>query len=764
MYRNLNVKQQTYLCARTIFNPFYKMLQKNYFIHCFSNLFETNRIRKSICFVVALATVMAANAQKFVFKGSVKTADGKAIQGVVVNNGTDFTTTNAKGQWTLCTDTCVSKFVQISTPADYVLPKSKSIAKGFYVSVGQLVKDKCRHNFVLQPRDTKDNTFYYIAISDPQVKNDKHMELWRSQTVEDLKATTDALSKEHEVVTMTLGDIVWDNMQLFDDYAESIQQLPITAFQCIGNHDFDRRYQALNNMPYGSGVYGEQAYCTHFGPTDYSFNIAGVHVVTLKNINYMGKKGYREQFTEAQLAWLRRDLSYVPKGSMVIINMHAALWNPVEKEGNVLNANDLKSVLRGYRVHIFNGHTHFFHNNTVGNDIYEHNIGAACGAWWRGDVNRCGAPNGYLVVKASADSLTSQYKPTGGDYAQQMRVYSKGEFLSQPYSVVANVWDCDSLTTVEWYEDGQYRGKMTQFTDSDERYLQSRGSHVKECVTTHLFKATPAWGSHEVKVVVKNRFGQVHTETVDVNRAWLKALSSDKRPKVIAHRGYWRYEGAVQNSLSSLRASAQAGVYGSEFDVQITADGEVIVNHDPHLGGLPIAKSTYAQLVKARLGNGEPIPTLAKYLDEAKKHKDLKIILEIKKQANDSVEAVLVRKTLEAVKASGLSSRVQYISFSQFVCDQIIRNDKTADVAYLGGNMSPKEVKEHGFSGIDYSMDVLRVHPEWIDKAHKLGLTVNVWTIATEEHLKFVTTLHPDFITTDIPEDALRMLSKGNNK
>ena len=57
-------------------------------------------------------------------------------------------------------------------------------------------------------------------------------------------------------------------------------------------------------------------------------------------------------------------------------------------------------------------------------------------------------------------------------------------------------------------------------------------------------------------------------------------------------------------------------------------------------------------------------------------------------------------------------------------------------------------------------MDVLRIHPEWIDEAHKLGLTVNVWTIATEDHLKFVTTLHPDFITTDIPEDALRLLAK----
>ena len=169
-------------------------------------------IRKSICLVAVLATVIAADAQRFMFKGSVKTAEGKAIQGVVVNNGTDFTTTDAKGQWALSTDTCVSKFVHISTPSDYVLPKSKSIASGFYVSVAQLVKDKCRHDFVLQPRDIKDNTFYYIAISDPQVKNAKHVELWRSQTVEDLKATTADLSKEHEVVTMALGDIVWDNM------------------------------------------------------------------------------------------------------------------------------------------------------------------------------------------------------------------------------------------------------------------------------------------------------------------------------------------------------------------------------------------------------------------------------------------------------------------------------------------------------------------------------------------------------------------------
>lgn len=709
---------------------------------------------------MALAAALAANAQRFNFKGSVKTADGKAIEGVVVNNGCDFTTTDVKGQWVLPTDTNVCKFVHISTPSGYVLPKSNSIADGFYVSVGQLVKDKCRHDFMLTKREVTDNNFYFIAISDPQIKNDEHAKLWRSQTIEDLKVTTASLSKEHEVVTMALGDIVWDNMTLFDDYRESMQGLPVTAFQCIGNHDFDKRYQALNNMPYGSGVYGEQQYSAHFGPTDYSFNIAGVHVVTLKDINYMGNKDYREQITAAQLEWLRRDLSYVPRGSMVILNMHAAVWNAVEKEGNVINANALKSVLDGYRVHVFTGHTHFFQNNIVGDNIYEHNIGAACGAWWRGDVNRCGAPNGYLIVKACADSLTWQYKPTGGETSEMMRVYSKGEFLSQPYSVVANVWDCDSLTTVEWYEDGKYRGLMERFTDADELYLQSRGSHEKVCVTPHLFMAAPLLGSREVKVVVRNRFGQVQTQTVDVERAWLSALSAGSHPKVIAHRGYWRRPGAVQNSLAALREAAKAGGYGCELDVQITADGELIVNHDHHLGGLPIARSKYAQLSKSRLGNGEPVPTLAKYLDEALKYDNLKIILEIKKQSSDSVEAALVSKAMQMVESRGLSSRVQYISFSQFVCDELLRHSKTADVVYLAGNMSPADVKEHGYSGIDYSIDAFCRHPEWVDEAHKLGLTVNVWTPDTEDQLKFAITLRPDFITTDSPEDAARLTKK----
>lgn len=72
----------------------------------------------------------------------------------------------------------------------------------------------------------------------------------------------------------------------------------MTTFQCIGNHDFDKRYQDLHNMTLGTPVYGEQYY-HRFGPVNYSYNIGKVHVVTLKNINYVGHKKYIEAITDA---------------------------------------------------------------------------------------------------------------------------------------------------------------------------------------------------------------------------------------------------------------------------------------------------------------------------------------------------------------------------------------------------------------------------------------------------------------------------------
>ena len=50
--------------------------------------------------------------------------------------------------------------------------------------------------------------------------------------------------------------------------------------------------------------------------------------------------------------------------------------------------------------------------------------------------------------------------------------------------------------------------------------------------------------------------------------------------QVIAHRGFWKTEGSAQNSITALEKAAEEKLYGSEFDVQVTLDGKLIVNHD----------------------------------------------------------------------------------------------------------------------------------------------------------------------------------------
>ena len=88
------------------------------------------------------------------------------------------------------------------------------------------------------------------------------------------------------------------------------------------------------------------------------------------------------------------------------------------------------------------------------------------------------------------------------------------------------------------------------------------------------------------------------------------AQNSFHSNKVIAHRGAWKAQGLPQNSLSSLNEAVRLGCEGSEFDVWMTSDEVLVVNHDHDFQGIDIETSTYEQLQSKQLPNGEKIPTL----------------------------------------------------------------------------------------------------------------------------------------------------------
>ena len=72
---------------------------------------------------------------------------------------------------------------------------------------------------------------------------------------------------------------------------------------------------------------------------------------------------------------------------------------------------------------------------------------------------------------------------------------------------------------------------------------------------------------------------------------------------------------------------------------------------------------------------------------------------------------------------------------------------------------SPKKIKELGLAGIDYSMGALRKHPDWVKEAHDKGLEVNVWTVDSEEDMRFFIDMGVDYITTNQPERLQAILN-----
>ncbi len=227
--------------------------------------------------------------------------------------------------------------------------------------------------------------------------------------------------------------------------------------------------------------------------------------------------------------------------------------------------------------------------------------------------------------------------------------------------------------------------------------------------------------------------------------------------QVIAHRGFWKTEGSAQNSIAALEKAAEENLYGSEFDVQVTLDGKLIVNHDAKFQGFVIAETPFKELKKIKLKNGEKLPTLKKYLKAGKKQ-DIQLILEIKSHKSKEVEDKMAADIVKMVKKMGLQKQVEYIAFSLNICEQLAKLTPESEIAYLNGNLPPAELKKKGINGIDYNQKVLEKHPEWVEEAHRLGMKVNVWTVNKEDMMRKFIDMKVDYITTDYPLETQKLL------
>ena len=241
----------------------------------------------------------------------------------------------------------------------------------------------------------------------------------------------------------------------------------------------------------------------------------------------------------------------------------------------------------------------------------------------------------------------------------------------------------------------------------------------------------------------------------------LTACTNGHKTGTIAHRGFWNTDGSAQNSIASLVKADSIGCYGSEFDVHLTADDVPVVCHEVEIRkGVFIPQVPYDSIKDIRLPNGETLPTLDQYLEKGKELEGLQLIYELKTDAAPERNRQAARVAVETVRKHGMEKRVEFITFNLEAAKELRRLAPDMPVYYLSGDLIPLQVKEFGFTGINYYYKVMLERPEWFEEAHALGLKTNVWTVDDAEEIREIARLGTDFLSTDIPEEAMRIIAE----
>ena len=231
---------------------------------------------------------------------------------------------------------------------------------------------------------------------------------------------------------------------------------------------------------------------------------------------------------------------------------------------------------------------------------------------------------------------------------------------------------------------------------------------------------------------------------------------------VVAHRGAFKKNSLPENSIASLKEAIRLNCTGSEFDIRMSADDSLVVNHDEHYKKMDIEKVTYRELAAIPLSNGEPMPTLRQYIAAGLEgNRSTRLVFEIKPSPSGKDRARrIAQKVVELIREMKAEHVAVYISFDYDVLKKVLEIDPTASTQYLNGDVAPAQLRADGITGADYHFAVFRKKPEWIAEAKKLGIALNVWTVNEEADMKWFIDQKFDFITTNEPERLLELTRK----
>lgn len=224
---------------------------------------------------------------------------------------------------------------------------------------------------------------------------------------------------------------------------------------------------------------------------------------------------------------------------------------------------------------------------------------------------------------------------------------------------------------------------------------------------------------------------------------------SSPPPLVIAHRGDSAHR--PENTIASFASALEVGAAAVELDVQLTADGHVVVLHDPTLertttGRGDVRRMTLAEVraVSAgypeRFGDayaGERVPTLAEAL--ALLRERARVLVEIKTESvTDDDAGGVEARVVEEVRRAGMAERVALISFDHRAIVRLRSLAPEMARGLLFGRASADAVLE---AARDAGCDLVMPHKSQlsdalVERVRAAGLRLATWVVDEPEELR----------------------------
>lgn len=403
--------------------------------------------------------------------------DEVGIAGVAVSNGRDVVRADDHGRYRIAVGDDTILFVVKPTgwatpvsedgiPRFHYIHKPKGSPPGLaYPGVAPTGPLPDSIDFPLRRR-FEPSRFDVILFGDTQPRSREEIDLLGHDIIEDLIGTDAAFG-------ITLGDVVHDDLSLFEPLNRAVGRIGVPWYNVHGNHDMNYRSE--------SDAHSDETWERVYGPATYAFEYGPVHFILLDDVIYNGANpadtlpgSYAGGLREDQLDFVRNYLALVPRDDLVVLAMHIPLARPdgfeVPSGYEVPQRRKLFEILSGH-PHSFSlsAHMHVQYHQFFGaadgyqaSSPHHHLVHAtAAGSWWLGALDevgiphatmRCGAPNGYSILSFDGNQYSVRFRAARRAANHQMHIIAPNvvaQAKTAKTEVLVNIFAGSKLSTVE---------------------------------------------------------------------------------------------------------------------------------------------------------------------------------------------------------------------------------------------------------------------------------------------------------------------------